>query len=240
MRIFFLAMAIILFSSSANAMDKVCDTPSGKIYNSNPKFSAPDEERGKGIYVQQDGKLEPLRETRAKCLPLPIRYNNFGALKTRSRGPWAGQIDKDSKGHAIFTTAKDGIGAWVEFIDGLKKPQTAFTLMSRYAPPNDCVGSVGVWPDCPYGPNPTEEYARKVARAVALGPHDRLKIDPSHCMGRIALETLLNEIVTFENGAGFCGGRCEVDPDIFNSALDEKYGDVNPGQCADPAEAHEE
>lgn len=230
----------LLATNSSWAAD--CKNPSGKkSYLSNPEFFSPDGTRGEGLRVKVKGNYVQVPDVRPQCLPIPVRYNNFGALKTRSKGPWAGQVSRDRKGHAVFKDVESGLSAWGTWIAArTKEPKSAFEIMSIYAPPTDCVGSIGTPPDkCPYGINPTAQYAAQVASAVGKTAHDKLNLDATDCReGRDALFALFVEVATFEIGSNFCGGRCDVDRDLFDRAIDKAIGPVSWGQCADPPEAH--
>ncbi|UUW72400.1 hypothetical protein [Pseudomonas oryzihabitans] len=211
-------------------------------YNTTPHFFAPDNTRGIGIKIWMNGKITEIPDTRAACLPIALRYNNPGALKTPSAGPWPNQQGKDTRGHAIFTDVQSGIRAWGLWFKkkyDSKVPQTAMNIMSIYAPPNDCVGSVGVYPNCPYGINPTREYATRLASSVHKGPDERLNIDGKDCKeGRPALYAIFTEIATFEIGANFCGResktlspQCVVDKKIFDKAMDAVWGPIRADTC---------
>jgi hypothetical protein len=113
-------------------------------------------------------------------------------------------------------------------------------MMSLYAPPDDCVGSIGTPPNCPYGVNPTLDYAKRVAGRIGKGPEEPMQLDPTDCKeGREALYAVFLEVATFEIGRSFCGGDCAIDRDMFDTAIDATFGPVNFGPCSDPPEAHE-
>jgi len=243
-------LAITLTPSYAQTTVSFCGNPVQKPYNSSPQFFAPDGTRGVGIRIWINGVLSPVPDTKAACLPIALRYNNPGVLKTPSKGSWPNQTSKDSKGHAVFPTVEAGItawGLWMKKKSESGKPQTAMSIMSVYAPPNDCVGSIGTPPNCPYGINPTAEYAARVAANVNKKPEDVLNLDGTDCKeGRDALYALFQQIASFEIGGNFCGREnnktlalCDVDRELFDKAMDTAYGPVNFGKCADPAEAHE-
>jgi hypothetical protein len=103
---------------------------------------------------------------------------------------------------------------------------TAFQIMSLYAPPDDCVGSIGKPPNCPYGINPTLEYATHVAKAVNKGPQEPLNLDGASREGRDSLYSLFSAISTFEIGADFCKTRCETSRAVFEKAMDSIWGRV--------------
>lgn len=227
-----------------------CGNPVTTPYNSSPQFFAPDGTRGVGIKIWVKGVSSSIPDTKAACLPIALRYNNPGVLKTPSKGPWPNQTTKDSKGHAIFPTVEAGItawGLWMKKKSESAKPHTAMSIMSVYAPPDDCVGSIGTPPNCPYGLNPTAEYAARIAFSVGKKPTDVLNLDGTDCKeGREALYALFQQIASFEIGGNFCGREdknklalCDFDREIFDNSMDTAYGPVNFGKCADPAAAHE-
>ena len=244
--LFLLAASIVNLAQGATVQ---CGNLVAKPYKTSPQFYGPEGTRGVGIQIWKRGVLTPIPDTKAACLPIALRYNNPGVLKTPSRGPWPNQIAKDGKGHAIFPTTKDGIAAWgfwmkKKFDSG--KPQSAMSIMSVYAPPDDCVGSIGTPPNCPYGLNPTRDYATRIASSIGKKPTDILNLDGTDCMeGRDALYALFLQIATFEIGGDFCGREskdsvaiCGVDRELFDGAMDSAYGTVLRGKCANPAGAH--
>lgn len=233
----------MLWAASAGAIE--CRNLVAKPYNSSPKYFAPDGTRGEGIQIWIKGALATIPDTRAECLPISLRLNNPGAMKTPAKGPWAGQVARDDKGHAVFGTVEQGMAAWGLWMSrraASGQPQTAFSIMSRYAPPNDCVGSVGVFPNCPYGPNPTREYADQVAASVGKKADDPLSLNGAECNeGRNVLYSLFQQIVTFEAGANFCGkeagksrGMCHIDRVTFDRALDGVFASADgaSGRCS--------
>jgi hypothetical protein len=247
-------VGVLLFFVSANCysqepMTGSCTNLVKKPYNLSPRYKAPDGTRGQGITIWVKGQLTVIPDTRPGCLPIALRYNNPGVLKTPRQGPWPGQIGKDDKSHAIFGSVEQGMaawGLWMKRRNDSGQKHTAFSIMSMYAPPTDCVGSIGTPPNCPFGINPTLEYASRVAAAVNKAPKDPLNLDGTDCReGREALYALFQQIATFEIGSGFCGsqdgksrGLCGVDRELFDKAMDSAFGPVQHGRCADPAEAH--
>lgn len=236
----FLLLAASMLPYTSAAASLVCENPVHTPYNVSPAFFAPDGTRGEGVQIWNvgpPGVPSPIPDTRAACLPIPLRYNNLGALKTPSSGPWPGQIARDGKGHAIFASIGDGIAAWSLWMKKrveLGGPQTAMTIMSLYAPPDDCVGSVGTPPDCPYGINPTRTYANRVASAVGLGPDDVLPLSQNCSALLDTLYAILREIATFEIGGDFCGRKaanfapsCEIDRALFDNAASRAFGPAN-------------
>lgn len=239
---FLIIAAFCLGLAPGNAAYAIeCKNPNAKVYNANPKYFAPEGTIGKGLKIAINGELAKVPDIRPACLPIAVRYNNYGVLKTPSAGPWAGQFAKDSKGHAVFKTVDDGVRAWVTWIrKRTETPKSAFEIMSIYAPPDDCVGSVGTPPKCPYGINPTKKYAERVSGALKLGIHDKLDLDASTCPGRMALYAVFKEVATFEIGKDFCAGLCEIDWEMFRDALDATGAEIKLNTCADSAAAHED
>ncbi|MDP9038023.1 MAG: hypothetical protein M3O02_01960, partial [Acidobacteriota bacterium] len=89
-----------------------------------------------------------------------------------------GQISRDPHGHAVFDTIESGIGEVLNWLERRRKEgnDTALLMISRYAPPDDCLGSVEKIHNSTTGKlecprknplNPTREYAARVAAAVA-------------------------------------------------------------------------
>lgn len=228
---------LCLATYGALAQADACRNPNRKTYNSAPRFCAPEGTRAEGISIRIDGALKSVPDARCGCLPIALRYNNPGNLKTPAAGPWKGQIGKDDKGHALFSTVGDGVAAWNEWLKRRyerDRLRTATQFISLYAPPGDRVGSIGVPPNCPHGPNPTRAYAEKVAAAAGdgRGPDDPLDIDGSSCAGRKTLAALFAQIATLEIGADFCKGPCLVDSTLFASAADAVWGPVAGASCA--------
>lgn len=229
MRILLYLILFTLFSSSAYA-DIICKNPNRTKYISKAKISSPITTLGQGIKIWSEGKLIDIPDLRPECLPIPLRYNNPGALKTPSKGPWQGQINKDKYGHAVFDSMGNGTKAWITWINkkfDANKPITAMKIMSVYAPEDDCVGSIGTPPDnCKYGLNPTKQYASRVASAINKGPLDPIDINKISCIEKENLYyKLFIQIATFEIGGGFCGRMntqspqmCDVSTSMFKDA----------------------
>lgn len=247
---FFNIFGLLLISSITYAKIE-CENLVKIPYNSTPNIYAPKETLGQGIRIWKNGKLIPIPDTRPACLPIALRLNNPGALKTKKAVYWKGQISKDKKGHAVFATVEDGVsamGEWFKTKYNSGKKYTAYDIMSIYAPPAGCVGDVGTPPDhCTYGLNPTKEYATRIANSVNKKYNEPLNLNGSDCKeGREAMYALISEIATFEIGGNFCGkeskkslASCSIDRDMFDRSMDKVFGTINYGQCSDPASAHE-
>lgn len=242
---------LILSSISFMASAEDCKNLVQKPYNQSPNIFGPKESLGKGIQIWMGGKLVSIPDTRAKCLPISLRYNNLGAMKTKSTGYWPGQINKDSKGHAVFSNMEDGVaalGQWLKTKHDSGKKYSAYDIMSIYAPPDHCVGDIGTAPNnCTYGLNPTKEYATRVARSVHKKYNEPLNLNGADCKdGRDGMYALMTEIATFEAGGNFCGRKdkntpasCVIDPEVFGRVMNKVFGSVNYGSCTDPVSAHE-
>lgn len=228
------AVVFLLLSLAPAVEAQTCANPNRKTYNNRPEACAPEGTRGVGISVRgRGGSPVNVPDVRCKCLPIALRYNNPGVLKT-PRGGWAGQMRDargglvfDSKQHAVFPTVEAGVAAWSVWmkrrsVDG--NLRTAFKLMSLYAPPTDCVGSIGKPPNCPHGLNPTEEYARKIGASVGKGPHDTLDLDGTRRKGRDTLYAIFSAIITFEIGGDFCNGTCTADREVFERGMNLAWG----------------
>ena len=223
--------AVVAMSGSGQTSD--CRNPNQKTYNKNPIFCAPDGTRGVGIYLVVDDDATAIPDVRCSCLPIALRYNNPGVLKTPPGG-WKTQLRNnasqpvaDAKGHALFGSVEDGIAAWGEWMKlRIEKDQlsTAFQIMSLYAPPDDCVGSIGRPPNCPYGVNPTREYAERVASAVNKGANEELNLNGADADGRDALYAIFSAIATFEIGADFCRSKCKISRRSFDKAMNSVWG----------------
>jgi hypothetical protein len=128
-----------------------------------------------------------------------IRHNNYWCMKSVG---WQGEIGSDSRGHANFSDPAYSARAAARQLHTWRrrdKLRTAFEIMSKYAPPDDCVGSIGRPPNCPHGINPTREYAIKVAEAVGKGPDDDLGLfDQNLKMNKSIAIPILRAISAFE------------------------------------------
>jgi hypothetical protein len=219
----------------------VCNNPGHQIFRKDPPISAPDATRAIGVLIRGDkGTGERIPDRRPSCLPLALRLNNPGAQKA-VHAP--GQIGRDPRGHAVFDTVESGIAEVIAWIERrrVEHNDTAFLMMSRYAPPDDCLGSVGKIRspltgnlECPpkYPLNPTREYAVSVAAAVGKGPNDHLALGRTKCPDeRKAVKTFIDQIITFESGGGFCAQLCIVDAQVFDRAIVRAWGE-SPSDCS--------
>ncbi len=229
------ALALWIIFSATSAFAQHCKNPGNIRYHpSNPQFYAPIKTRALGFLIEVDSNPRRPPDLKPECLPLGIRYNNPGALKTPNAGPWDRQIGKDTKGHAIFPRVEDGVVAWLTWVQRRAKSgvNTPSELMSMYAPPDDCVGSVAKLPNgrCPPGfsLNDTRRYAKRVAAALGVGPNDTLSLTGANCSGRRRLKAFFSEIMVLELGRAFCNKRCGIQGRLFNRAADKVFGSV-PG-----------
>lgn len=237
MRLVLAAIALVasaLCCSHLNAAP-TCKNLVDKPYNPSPQVFAPPQTLGDGIHIWVGGKATAIPDRRPACLPIPLRYNNPGAIKTRARAWWPHQIAKDKLGHAVFNSVENGTAAWGLWIKQKHesgRAYSAFDIMSVYAPPDDCVGSRRDKNGrCIYGFNPTKLYAERVAASVGKKAHDPLDLNGANCQkGRDGLYALFREIASFEISGEFCGRKdassatlCEIDRNMFNRALDSAF-----------------
>jgi hypothetical protein len=234
MRICYAAGVIAFFALMPPAIAQNCANPGGVRYHPGaPAIFAPDATRALGFLIEVDTPT-PRRppDLRPQCLPLPIRYNNPGALKTPQAGPWPGQVGKDTRGHAVFTHLEDGVAAWLTWLKRRidNGTNTPFKLMSMYAPPDDCIGSVDKLPNgqCPPGfpLNDTAGYARRVANVFGIGIHDKIALTPPSCKNRQGMKAFFGEVMQVELGARFCHRKCGMQGDMFDKAADRVWGPV--------------
>jgi hypothetical protein len=208
-----------------------CNNAVGKVYNASPAVYAPNQTRAVGALVEVDkGRGKAVVDRRASCLPIALRYNNLGSIQT-PKGGWPNQTGKDGHGTAVFNNMEDGVKAFMLWMKRreVQGTDTSYKLMSLYAPPDDCVGSLDKLPNgtCPYGFNDTKAYARKVSDAVGVGPFDRLNLDGLDGeRGRPTIRALLRTIMTYEVGADFCHKMCDVEDGIFERSADAIWGPV--------------
>jgi hypothetical protein len=221
----------------------VCKNPTGVGFNKSPEFAAHESTRAVGILIRADkGAGESIPDRRSQCLPLPLRLNNPGAQKSVGA---AGQLGRDKKGHAVFDTVESGIAEVVAWVERRRVEQndTAFLMMARYAPPDDCIGSMEKIRDeatgnlvCPPGfpLNPTREYAVKIAAAVGKGPDEHMNLGKTKCPNeRQAIAALVSAIITFEAGSGFCDHLCVVETAVIAKAINRVWGEI-PLVCSGP------
>lgn len=220
-----LALAIVgllAMPGVASAQAIACKNPGKKVYNPSPAFFAADDTRTVGLVVGGPNGPMAVPDTRPQCLPIPVRYNNPGAIKTPKNG-WPGQVGKDDKGHAIFKTVQDGTAAWVTWMKRrvARGTDTPFKIVSMYAPPTDCVGSLPKLPDgscpIPYGFNPTDKYAEGVAKAVGIGINDRLPLTGGPD-DKAVYRAIFRTMLMLEIGKAFCGTGCDVTDAVFDAA----------------------
>lgn len=226
-----LLLVVLCLYPPSLAQAKQCYNP-GKIryHKGVPGFFAPESKRALGFYVEADSLPKRPPDLRPECLPLPIRYNNPGALQTPRAGPWSGQTGRDAKGHAVFQNLEDGVAAWLLWVKrrAAAGTNTAYKLMSMYAPPNDCIGSVDKLSNgqCPrrFPLNDTIGYANRVSLSFGVGPNDRLTLSGETCAARKGLKTFFTEVMKVELGNAFCNGVCKVDDAVFDAAANQVFG----------------
>lgn len=93
------------------------------------------------------------------------------------------KLEKDTRNHVQFRDPVSGASAFARLMytyrysHGLK---TTNEIVARYAPSDDCVGSIGKPPNCPYGVNPVKEYADQLATVVGKKASDDLELFDKH------------------------------------------------------------
>ena len=129
------------------------------------------------------------------------KLNNYWCLKDIG---WEGGLGHDQHNHTAFTSAAYGARAAVRNLRTAyvkRERRTAFQIMSAYAPPNDCIGSIRlVDGSCKFGLNPTKEYAVIVAKGITEDPNADLQLFDDHGKATEALVTLLKNICSYETG----------------------------------------
>ncbi|UWQ19223.1 hypothetical protein [Jannaschia sp. M317] len=156
-----------------------------------------------------------------KNLPLCARHLNFWCIKKPGNVRWDGQIDEDSKNHAIFSDASFSARAFFRlmwtyrFKHNLK---TADEIFGRYAPASDCIGSVGRdrrTGRCPRGENLTWVYSRKVAQSLDLKPDEDIRLFTSQdTVDRQVAIKFAQAIASFELGRGYSVSKGLVDSGV--------------------------
>lgn len=132
------------------------------------------------------------------------RNNNPLNVKAILSGTkWKGQVDKDSRGHAIFQGVEYGWRAAVSLLRTYHKKYGLTTIrgiISRWAPATDTIGSI---PGAPQ--NSPSAYAKFVARHMGIQADDDLHLFDSS--GRVedheALVALCEAMSIYENGHSF-------------------------------------
>jgi len=160
-----------------------------------------------GLLVKRDEQWIPASYTDEELAQpgmLCIRHKNYWCIKSAD---WNGEIGQDDRNHAIFSDAKFGARAFFRlmrnyrFRHGLK---TTRQIFSRYAPFDDCIGSLPrdlETGQCPNGPNPTFEYAQSVAVSLGLGIDDDIELfDGDEKIDRETGHALARAVVQFELG----------------------------------------
>ena len=164
-----------------------------------------------GLLVLVDGECQPASYSSAELNRpgmLCIRYKNYWCVKGSSVDPWRGQSGLDERNHAIFETAAYGARAFFGIMRTYHQKhdlRSTYEIFGRYAPADDCVGSLPRDPrtnECPHDENRTLQYARKVAAALGVGIHDDIGLFDSHGRADFEVaEVLAQGVVQFELGA---------------------------------------
>jgi hypothetical protein len=149
--VFFALVMAILVLGPAHAQDTSASSP--------PHLMARQKD---GTYAPAHLSQDDLARPGMVC----IRFNNYWCVKSSG---WQGEVSKDARGHARFDDPVSGARAFARLMYVYRythRLKTANQIISRYAPSDDCVGSVGKPPNCPYGINPVQEYADRLAKSV--------------------------------------------------------------------------
>lgn len=114
------------------------------------------------------------------AIPRGIRNNNPGNIRHGEK--WQGLADEQSDAaFATFTSAEYGIRALGKVLLNYQRKyalDTVRKLISRWAPPNE---------------NDTDAYVNSVARAIGVGPDDKITVSDR-------LAALTKSIIQHENG----------------------------------------
>jgi len=129
------------------------------------------------------------------------KLNNYWCLKDIG---WEGRLGHDQHNHTAFANAAYGARAATRNLRTAYVThgrRTALQIMSAYAPPDDCVGSIRLSNGkCKFGLNPTKEYAVIVAKGITEDPNADLQLFDDHGKATEALVTLLKNICSYETG----------------------------------------
>lgn len=132
--------------------------------------------RGKGIRFSR----RDLAELKSLC----VTKNNYWCVKTPGGDTWRGQVDEDLAHHAIFSDPAWSARAFARIMRSYRfrhNLRTAREVISRYAPPSDCIGSAHYCPadsrllygmrDLPYAKmgNRWVQYAQSVPPGFVRG-----------------------------------------------------------------------
>jgi hypothetical protein len=187
-----------------------------------------------GLLARQDGVSEfaPVRFD-PRSAPLPLRYNNYAAIKRPGRDTWEGQTGTGWLGYARF---EDPAYAIAGFIDLMRtyhvhyKARSALDIFSRYAPESDCTGAVTrTEPGCPENTVQPRIYAGRAAAALGLRPTDDLQLfRPDGTINHERMRGVIDAVVTQEIGAPYCpqpprGQKwlgCTVSDDLYRRAME--------------------
>ncbi len=149
---------------------------------------------------------------------LCIRYNNFWCIKSAG---WNGEIGKDERDHAIFSHPKFGARAFYRLMKNYRyrhNLRTTHEIFDRYAPADDCIGSLPRDPEtgaCPQGPNPTFKYAQRVAADLGIGVDDDIQLfDDQGRIKRSAGRTLARAVMKFE-----ISGKYDVTDELLDTGM---------------------
>jgi hypothetical protein len=133
----------------------------------------------------------------AKDGMLCIRHRNYWCLKSAG---WRGEKGKDDRGHAQFDDPLFGARAFARLMYTyryLHHLKTVNEIIARFAPADDCRGSIGKPPHCPYGVNPVQDYADHIAEALGIKVTDEIALFDEH--RKMNLNVAIPLMIAFSN-----------------------------------------
>lgn len=187
------------------------------------------------LLIKRNGILMPANYTEAELARpgrLCIRYNNYWCIKSSG---WRGEVGQDDRNHAIFEGPEYGARAFFRvmrtyrFRHGLR---STYEIFNRYAPSDDCIGSLPRDPEtglCPNNAiNPTYQYALSVAEALGVGVDDDINLfDDEERVDRGVAHRLARAVLKFE-----VGKRHDVTDELLDEGL--RLADLQVAQASEP------
>jgi hypothetical protein len=195
---------------------------------------APSARVAEGLLARQDGasELAPVR-FEPRSAPLPLRYNNYAAIKRPGRDTWEGQTGTGTYGYARFDDPAYAIAGFIDLMRTYHvhyKARSALDIFRRYAPPADCTGAPsGTEPGCPENEVQPRIYAARAAAAAGLRPSDDLQLfGPDGSINHDRMRAVLDAVVSQEIGPPYCpqpprGQKwlgCRVSDDLYRRATE--------------------
>jgi len=139
------------------------------------------------------------------------RHLNPLNVKAPRQPYWKGQVDRDSRGHAVFDDLRFGIRAGIIILRSywtVHDLQTIEQILARWAPVTDTIGSLAG-----AAQNDPGDYAIFVAKRVGISP--RTKLDIFTTAGAIKNEAqlfiLFNAMARYENHPGYIVEKPDFD-----------------------------